>query len=150
MLASIINYSRIDVPLPAQPSGPTNLFIYSGEVSFNASSGGGTDFRDTLFIPLETASAVTDPSTQIMGWGGAHQASGPASVPQPVVLPTSWNNGGSGGEPVVAINGPSLAYITSAAVPQGGNPGLYIQASVTVQHGSLLNAQFYCAMLVKF
>ena len=143
-LVKVLGHSSLVVALPAgsQPSGATELRIYSGEVAFDISSGGGTDSRDTIVIPLESAIAVADPSAEIIGWGAP-------SVPIPVVLPTSWNNGGSGGEPVIAINGPSLAYFSASTVPAGGTPGLFIQASVTVQHGSLLNAQYYCALLFK-
>jgi hypothetical protein len=153
ILATIITKSRLDVifPSPQVPSGATGLFIYSGEVSIpGASSFSGTDFRDTLWIPLEAANVFPDPSSAIIGWGGAPPSSGaPSSLPQPIVLPTSWNNSPTTSESVAAINGPSLAYFSAAPQPNV-SPGLFIQATVTLQNASLLNAQFNVAILVKF
>jgi hypothetical protein len=107
--------------------GATGLFIYSGEVSIpGASSFSGTDFSDTFWIPLEAANVFPDPSSAIIGWGVAPPSSGaPSSLPQPIVLPTSWNNSPTTSESVVAINGPSLAYFSAAPNPMSAPAYLF-------------------------
>jgi hypothetical protein len=107
--------------------GATGLFIYSGEVSIpGASSFSGTDFSDTFWIPLEASNVFPDPSSAIIGWGVAPPSSGaPSSLPQPIVLPTSWNNSPTTSESVVAINGPSLAYFSAAPNPMSAPAYLF-------------------------
>lgn len=137
--------SRQDILLPAgsQTSNATALFIYSGEVTAFSGAGfsspGGTDFVDQLQILLDPG--ITDPA-QIIDFS--------TNPPIPIVLPTSWNAGGSGGEPVIAINSPTLNWSGGSAIPAPlGGPGLYIFSQVTVQHGSLLNVQFQVAVRVN-
>ncbi|SOE95471.1 hypothetical protein SAMN05414139_08349 [Burkholderia sp. D7] len=125
--------TRQDILLPpgSQTSGATALFIYSGEVSFNFTSGDGTTISDQLQILIDPN--VTDPN-QIVG-------SLTTNPPIPLVFPTSWNS--NGGKTVIAINSPTVNWSGgSGANPPSGGPGLYIFANVSVQNGSLLNAQY--------
>jgi hypothetical protein len=125
--------TRQDILLPpgSQTSGARALFLYSGEVSCNFTSTDGNTFTDELRILIEEG-ITEDPQVVGLSTGGN---------PIPIVLPTSWNSGG--GFTVIAINSPKLVTVTdSNPISVTAGPGLYILAEVSVQNGSLLNAQF--------
>jgi hypothetical protein len=127
---------RQQIKLPPGSAGNT-LLIYSGEVSCNFFSPSGTTVSDQLQIFIDAS--ILD-ATKIVG----------PPFPPPLVLPTSWNSNGS--NTVIAINEPVLFCGTSGEIPGGtltGPNGLWIIATVSVQHGSLLNAQYQVSFLAN-
>src|SRR5712692_3887817 len=124
--------SRLDILLPtgSQPDGATVLFIYSGEIRCNFLSDSHQTLTDQLQILIDPG--FTDPA-QIVAFN--------TKPPIPILFPTSWNS--QGDHTVIGINSPILNLSGGAgANPPLGGPGLYIFATVSVQNGQLLNAQY--------
>jgi hypothetical protein len=132
--------SRQDTVFPpgSQADGATALFLYSGEVSFNITEDNGNAVHDTIQILLETSITRRD---QIAGLDGQ------MSNPIPIVVPTSIVSFRDGS--IIAINRPSIQVFQGTDNPPSGGAGLYIFADVTVQNGSLANAQYQLSLRVK-
>ncbi len=134
--------SRQDILLPAgsQPDGATVLFIYSGEVRCNFFSDSNNTLTDQLQILLDPG--ITDEG-QIVGFQLP-----PPHPPLPIVLPTSWNS--QGDKTVIGINSPLIKVNAGTDASFLAGQGVYIFATISVQNGQLLNAQYQVSIRAKF